>query len=210
MSDRDDPGGLDNPGGLENQWSDFHRRMDRFEQRLGEGFGVSGSELDRRLLERTRLAAAAEQGEAAGGRLEVFSFTLGGERYAIGSEHVSEVVPFNQFTPLPGTPPWIMGIVPVRGRVVSVVDLRQLFELPVTGLADRNFLAVLRGPEMEFGLFIDRVLGIETLPLAAVQPEVANLTGVRAAWLLGVTADHCTILDGARLLGDPAMRIIIE
>ncbi|NQD95809.1 purine-binding chemotaxis protein CheW, partial [Pseudomonas sp. CrR25] len=130
--------------------------------------------------------------------------------YAIESEHVAEVMPLAQFTPLPGTPPHVLGIVNVRGHIVSLVDLRVLFELPISGLSDKNFMAILRSSEMEFGLLIDRVQGIARLRRDALQGELANLSGIRAAYLLGVTAEQCTVLDGERLLGDPSLRVMAE
>ena len=85
-------------------------------------------------------------------------FGISGELYAIGSEHVAQVLPLSQYTPLPNTPPYVLGIVSVRGRIVSVLDLRVLFELPRASLSDRSFLLILHSAEMEFGLLIDRVL----------------------------------------------------
>jgi purine-binding chemotaxis protein CheW len=43
-----------------------------------------------------------------------------------------------------------------------------------------------------------------------LQGGPANLSGVRADYLLGVTAEQCTVLDGARLLGDPNLRVMVE
>ncbi|MNE88155.1 CheW-like domain protein [compost metagenome] len=85
-----------------------------------------------------------------------------------------------------------------------------LFELPVGGLAERSFLLILHGAEMEFGLLIDRVLGVAQIHREALQGGPANLYGVRANYLLGVTSEQCTVLDGARLLGDPNLRVLAD
>src|SRR5690606_23225 len=98
----------------------------------------------------------------------------------------------------------------VRGHIVSVLDLRVLFELPRGGLSDKNFLVVLQSPAMEFGLLIDRVLGVTRIDRGMVQTELASLSGVREAYLLGVTPEQWTVLDGARLLGDPSLRVAAE
>ncbi|WP_043238375.1 chemotaxis protein CheW [Stutzerimonas azotifigens] len=192
------------------RWADMLRRLADFDRRLQGGFAPAAEERDQRLLERTRAWAVAPEAEQPDGWLEVLAFNLGGETYAVASEHVALVMPLSQYTPLPGTPPYVLGIVNVRGRIVSVLDLRVLFELPNEGLSDKNFLAILQGPEMEFGLLIDRVLGIRHIHRDALQKQVANLTGIRSAYLLGVTAGQWTVLDGARLLDDPGMRVIVE
>ena len=194
----------------EQRWQRIHQRLAQFEQRLSSGFAIDAETRDARLQERTRQWAARVEEEQLEGWLEVLTFSLGDELYAIESEHVAEVLPLPQLTPLPGTPPHVLGIVNVRGHIVSLLDLRVLFELPSGGLFDKNFLAILRSPEMEFGLLIDRVQGMARIRREALQSELANLSGVRAAYLLGVTAEQCTVLDGARLLGDPSLRVMAE
>jgi purine-binding chemotaxis protein CheW len=191
-------------------WAEMHRRLAEIDQRLDTGFTLDAEELEARLLERTREWASIPEPEQPDRWLEVLAFSLSGETYAVESEHVSLVMPLSQYTPLPGTPPYVLGIVNVRGRIVSVLDLRVLFELPIGGLSDKNFLAILHGPDMEFGLLIDRVLGIRRIHRDSLQKEVANLSGIRSAYLLGVTADQWAVLDGARLLEDPDMRVVIE
>ena len=188
-------------------WDQLRERLGELERRLGEGSAISANELNARLAARTRQWAGAAQPAELGEQLEVLSFSLSDELYAIGSEHVAQVLPLNQYTPLPNTPAHVLGIVNVRGRIVSVLDLRVLFELPIGGLAERSFLLILHSAEMEFGLLIDRVLGVAQIRREALQGGPANLSGVRANYLLGVTSEQCTVLDGARLLGDPNLRV---
>lgn len=189
------------------RWSLIRERLAEFERRIEEGFAPDPAEHEARLRERTREWASGSGEEVPAERFEVLCFTLGEEVYAVESVHVSAVLPLPQFTPLPGTPPFVLGIVSVRGHIVSVLDLRVFFELPIEGLSDRNYLVILRCAEMEFGLLADRILGIEQLRRDGLQAALANLTGIRASYLLGVTTDQKTVLDGARLLGDPALRI---
>jgi purine-binding chemotaxis protein CheW len=192
------------------RWERIRQRLAEFEGRLSAGSGVDTAERDARLLERTRRMAAAVEEEPPDGWLEVLVFNLSGELYAIESRYVAQVLPLARYTPLPGTPAYVLGIVNVRGHIVSVLDLRVLFDLPSGGLSDKNFLAVLQSPEMEFGLLIDRVLGVTRIRYDSVQAELANLSGIREAYLLGVTAEQWTVLDGARLLGDPSLRVMAE
>ena len=192
------------------RWAHLRERLAEFERRLLEGFAMAPEQWAVRLRERTRQWACAEQAEAAQDQLEVLTFSLSNELYAIGSEHVAQVLPLNQYTPLPNTPAYVLGIVNVRGRIVSVLDLRVLFELPIGGLAECSFLLILHSAEMEFGLLIDCVLGIGQIQREALQKDVANLSGVRANYLLGVTCEQCTVLDGACLLGDPNLCVMAD
>lgn len=191
------------------RWAQLHERLAEFERRLSEGFAIDPETSAARLRERTRHWAGTPQAEQQAG-LEVLTFNLGNELYAIGSEHVAQVLPLSQYTPLPNTPPYVLGIVNVRGRIVSVLDLRVLFELPIEGLSERSFLLVLHSADMEFGLLIDRVLGVAQIRRETLQSGLANLSGVRANYLLGITREQCTVLDGARLLGDSSLCVMAE
>lgn len=195
------------PLSTDQRWMQIRERLAQFEQRVQENFSPDPLESEERLLERTRAWARVVDDDRGVERMEVLCFTIGEEVYAIESTCVSAVMPLPQFTPLPGTPPFVLGIVNVRGHVVSVLDLRVFFELPIEGLSDRNYLVVLRDDDMEFGLLADRIRGIEQLRRDALQTGLANLTGIRASYLLGVTEDQKTVLDGRRLLGDPGLRI---
>jgi len=194
----------------EARWTQIRERLAEFERRIDSGFALSAQERDAHLQTRTREWAATVEEEHPDAWLEVLTFSLGEEVYAIETEHVAEVMPLLQFTPLPSTPPFVLGIVNVRGHIISVLDLRVFFELPISGLSDKNFLAILQGPDMEFGVLIDRVQGIVQIERATLQSGLANLTGVRASYLLGVTPEQWTVLDGARLLSDRSLRVEAE
>jgi purine-binding chemotaxis protein CheW len=194
----------------EQRWTVIHQRLDQFEQRLAADFAVDAQEREQRLQARSRQWAARVEEEQVEDWLEVLTFSISGELYAIESEYVDEVMPLAQYTPLPGVPSFVLGIVSVRGHIVSLLDLRVLFELPIGGLSDKNFMVILQSEEMEFGLLIDRVQAITRIRRDAIQEKLANLCGVRAAYLLGVTTEQCTVLDGAQLLGDPNLRVMAE
>jgi purine-binding chemotaxis protein CheW len=141
-----------------------------------------------------------EMGTEAG--LDCLEFRLNYETYAIGMEWVTETCPLKDLTPLPGTPTFVAGIINLRGRIFSVVDIRRFFDLPEKGLTNLNRVIILQGAEMEFGILADEIMGTRSVPLAEIQPPLPTLTGIREEYLLGVTRDRTAILDGARLLGD--------
>ncbi|WJN57286.1 chemotaxis protein CheW [Pseudomonas sp. SO81] len=198
---------MSEPGNVEERWTQLRERLAEFEQRIDQEFSADPGEHQERLSQRTREWARSVEETRPDSLIELLSFTLGEELYAIETGHVGAVLPLPHFTPLPGTPPFVLGIVNVRGHIVSVLDLRVFFELPIEGLSDKNYLLVLRNQDMEFGLLADRIRGIEQIPRDSLQAGLANLTGIRANYLLGVTAEQTTVLDGARLLGDPNLRI---
>ena len=60
------------------------------------------------------------------------------------------------------------------------------------------------------GSGVGQVLGIAQIRRNSLQKPPVNLTGVRAQYLLGVTDEQATVLDGARLLGDPDLPVMAD
>jgi purine-binding chemotaxis protein CheW len=168
---------------------------------------VPARELER-LRERAGQFGSARKVEEQGEQYELLRFTLAQEHYAIEIGHVEEVCPFHRITPIPCTPPYLLGAASWRGRVLAVVDLKKFFGLPEKGLVTLNRVLVLSNGTMEFGLLADEVLGLERLPVNGVQPPVATLTGIRADYLLGIGPRSLVVLDGAALLADE--RLIVK
>ena len=103
--------------------------------------------------------------------LEVIEFGLAHERYALAAAAVSEVHPLEELTPVPCTPPFIRGLVNVRGRIFPVIDLKKFFDLPEQGITDLHRILLVQTADMEFGLLADTIAGVRKIPLAAIQPS---------------------------------------
>lgn len=147
-----------------------------------------------------RLAKVEEKESACVPTLNLIAFELGKEKYAIEVRYVKEVCPFKNYTPLPGAPPFVIGLINVRRKVFSVVDLKKIFNIPS---GDRNGEAkviILSFNDMEFGLFADSVVGNMLLPFESLQTTLSTFTGVRKEYLKGITKDHLIVLDGEKLL----------
>jgi len=158
----------------------------------------------RRVLEERAKALAREpaRAEAADEWVEVVEFTLAHERYAIASEHVREVYPLEELTPLPCTPTFVLGIVNLRGEILSIIDIKEFFDLPKKGLTDLNKVIVLESEDMVFGIVADAIGGVRRILRTDIQPSLPTLTGIREDYLQGVTAERIVILDAGKLLSD--------
>ena len=188
-------------------WSAIHLRLERAAALLEQKAAPDTVEKKRILHERAKALAHEAKADDVGERIEVVEFILASERYAVASSWVREVYPLKEITPLPGTPLFVRGIVNVRGQIVSVVDLKKFFELPEKGLGDLNKLLILTDGQIEFGLLADAVPGVREIPLHAIQPPLPTLTGIRAEYLMGVTAERLIVLDVGKLLADPKIRV---
>lgn len=184
-------------------WAEVRTRLDAA-QAAGEQAWTPGPDQTQRILRERALALAAEPGrtQTLDQSIEVVEFLLAHESYAVESSYVREVYPLENLTPLPCTPAFVLGIVNLRGEIVSVIDVRKFFDLPQTGLPDLNKVIVLESGNMVFGILADAILGVRRITLAEIQPSLPTLTGVREAYLKGVTAERIVILDAEKLLAD--------
>lgn len=90
-----------------------------------------------------------------------------------------EVYPIKELTPLPCTPSFVLGIINVRGQILTVIDLRRFFDLPIKGLTDLNKVIVIEHHEGELGVLADAILGVRSLCSSEIRPAPSTLTGVR-------------------------------
>jgi purine-binding chemotaxis protein CheW len=184
-------------------WSTIYRRLEA--SRIGLEHGVMPTREERQKILRARaqtLAREPEREEATQGGLEVVEFLLAYETYGVESSYIREVYPLKELTPLPCTPPFVLGIIDVRGQILSVLDLKKFFDLPEKGLTDLNKVIVVHDATMVFGILSDAILGVRSIPLDSIQPSLPTLTGIRATYLKGVTGDRLVILDAGALLAD--------
>jgi len=154
------------------------------------------------------LARAPRPAPAAGTTLELLEFRLGSERYALETRHVQDVHPLRELTPLPGTPPFVLGIVNVRGRILPVLDLKKFFDLPERGLTDLHRIILVRGNGLELGLLADVIVGVRSVAADDLQPSLPTLSGIGADYLKGVSVERLVVLDLDRILSDP--KIIVH
>ena len=190
-------------GGTAVDWSAIHRRLEASGRALGAEHAVGEGEAHAILKSRARALAERQLPDMSEEeRVEVLEFLLAGEAYAVETSYVRETFPLVDFTPLFCTPPFVTGIINVRGRIVSIVDLRRFFDLPVIGLSNLNRVILVRDGAMEFGILADGITGMRSLPLSGLQPSLPTLTGIREELTRGVTGERLVLLDMGKILAD--------
>jgi len=185
-------------------WAELHSRLDASHAALKRRLTPSPEEKRKILRARARSLAAERPSEPPSPelRLEVVEFVLGPEHYGIESCHIREIHPLGEFTPLPCTPAFVLGLVNVRGQVLSIINIKKLFDLPEKGLTDLNKVIVVHTDRMELGILADAILGVRSVALEELQPGLPTLTGIRAEYLKGITKDPMVVLDVENILSD--------
>ena len=134
--------------------------------------------------------------------IQLITFMLANEMYGLESAFVREVYPLREFTHLPGLPPYIFGVINVRGQIIPVIDLKKFFNLPEQGLTELNKVIILHNEQMEFGILADLVHGTQRIESDEIRKAPHTLKGIGFEYLLGVTKDKLIVLNAGRLLND--------
>lgn len=189
-------------------WSEVRQRLDAARAAVERVWAPEPEESRRVLKARAQALAREPEQPPAADTLALVEFLLAHETYAVESRHVREVYPLENLTPLPCTPAFVLGIVNLRGEILSVIDIRKFFDLPEKGLTDLNKVIVLQSDNMVVGILADAIVGFRGVPLSEVQPFLPTLTGIREKYLKGVTRERTVVLDAEKLLADE--KIIVQ
>ena len=184
-------------------WSEIYQRLEKVRGALDQGFQLTMEGKKKILNARAKtLAREAKKKGAAEESIKVLEFQLSDEKYAIETGYIREVLPLKELTPLPCTPPFVLGIINVRGQILSVLDIKKFFELPEKGHTQLNKVIFLHSEGMEFGMLADEILGVQDILLGDLQTSLPTLTGIREEYLKGITKEHVVLLDADKLLSD--------
>ena len=129
-------------------------------------------------------------------------FELAGQLYGVPILAVQEVLATAEIEPVPGTPPEVLGVINLRGQIVTVVDLRLRLGLLASETASGP-LVVFDGASETVAARVDRVTHVRQIADLAIKPAPRAGT-VRCAAVLGIVTrqgELMTLLDVPALLG---------
>ena len=107
---------------------------------------------------------------------EWVTFRLEEEKYGVNVMLVREVLKNTEIAPVPGSPSYVMGIINLRGNVVTVVDTRKRFGLPVAQPDDSTRIVIIEMGDQVLGMMVDSVAEVATLRASEIEyaPNVGN------------------------------------
>jgi purine-binding chemotaxis protein CheW len=134
---------------------------------------------------RAESRAAVRRAEDLGRRVEYLGFMLAGEKYGVRIALVAEILKPPPLTEVPRAPRYVKGIVSVRGRLVTVIDLRRRFRLNEAAADGRTRILLVDRDEEQIGLWVDEVLQVYRLADSEIEPPNV-LGGDQPAYVLGI------------------------
>ena len=135
---------------------------------------------------------------------KMVSFSLAGKDYGIDIMKLKEIAKFENFTYVPNTRPFVAGVYNLRGEIISIIDLRVMFNLPnerhEQGIPEDGL--ILRVDDTLVGVIVDRVDRVVGIASESIQPPHPIFADINIRYISGVVEHDdrlYIILDVARI-----------
>ncbi len=116
----------------------------------------------------------------------VLTFNVGGETYGVDILTIREIIKLREITEVPRTPPFLIGIITVRGLVIPVIDLRLRLKLPATESTRAARILVVVPEGDPYGLLVDAVSGVVRLAESEIEVPPSTLAAGEGVFLSGI------------------------
>ncbi len=132
-------------------------------------------------------------------------FKVAGAEYVIPADLVLQMESYTGATPVPGSPPYVAGIVQIRGKVIPVVDLRKRFGLPAIESSLDSRIVVGRSNDRSVGLLVDSAREVLKILASEVSPPPTLVTDHSEGFVKGVARPGKRLLmliDFEKVIGE--------
>lgn len=180
-------------------WTALHERVRRAEEGLRRQFEPDAAEVEQRLRDRARRLAQTQQAPAgADDEISLLEFDIAGRRLAVDSRYVREVTTGIVPTPMPLAPPWLLGLVYLRGEILTILDFQALTGTGTSGSDGHLLVLAHRGRAV--GLMTDVIHGLRAVSRRTLDPVPG-----KGRFYLGISPQDALVLDGESLFEDDAL-----
>ncbi len=149
----------------------------------------------------------AESAPEGSEQAECLIFKVTGSLYAIENIYIKEIIRISGITPVPCTPPFVSGLINLRGDIYSVINIHILLEQKKSGISDLSKVIIISSGDVTFGMNCDDLCGFcssgefnELLP--------SNFPELDKELIKGISKEGVRLLDGSKLIKNK--KIIIE
>lgn len=154
-------------------------------------------------------------GPTADDQQQYLTFMLGDEMFAIGILSIREIIEYGSVTDVPMTPPFIRGVINLRGAVVPVIDLAVRFGRTAGELSKRTCIVILEieteKGRQEMGIVVDAVSEVLEIPPGEIEPPPQFGARIRIDFISGmgkVNGAFVVLLDASRVLSIDEVAVI--
>ena len=148
---------------------------------------------------------SAKKNAAADIVLQWVTFKLQEETYGINVMQVQEVLRYTEIAPVPGSPDYVLGIINLRGNVVTVIDTRSRFGLEPAEVTDNSRIVIIDAEKQVIGILVDSVAEVVYLKSSEIDTAPNVGTDESARFIQGVSnreGELLILVDLNKLLSD--------
>lgn len=164
--------------------------------------------LNQKLADRARLLRARMSGSVSTeANIVLLAFSKGVQRFGIPIDAVLEVQALDHLSPVPRTPPFILGVVHWRGAILALLDIGTLMGVAESGIADVHLAIVIEAAGRRLAVAALEVEDILQVPVSQVRPAPTLVGGIPPEWVIGVCAQDRIVLKMDAIVQDAAGRL---
>ena len=188
---------IENPGAVWERLRESMERLNSSRERANDPAALALKLANRAKLLRGRLTSKVEQPTTP-----FLTFSSGHERFGVLIGDVVEIQALDHYSPVPKTPPFIVGVIPWRGSILTLIDLGRLFGIPESGLADFQVCIIVEAAGRRIAIVAREVEDILGIPTDQVKPAPDLPGQAPAEWVAGVHDGNRLLLCLERMLQD--------
>jgi purine-binding chemotaxis protein CheW len=156
-------------------------------------------------MSQDRLLSADKNADSNDEVLQWVTYKLEEETYGINVMQVQEVLRYTEIAPVPGAPAYVLGIINLRGNVVTVIDTRARFGLASAEVTDNSRIVIIEAEKQVIGILVDSVAEVVYLRSSEIDSAPNIGTEESAKFIQGVSnreGELLILVDLNKLLSD--------
>lgn len=130
---------------------------------------------------------ASESSQNKGHELiQLVTFAIAEEEFGVDILRVQEIIRMMPITKVPSSPPFVEGVINLRGKVIPVIDLRKRFDMAATDEDDRTRVIVMDLHDRVVGYVVDSVREVLRIEASAIEPPPEVVSGIGSEYIKGM------------------------
>ena len=117
---------------------------------------------------------------------QLVKFQIGDQAFGIGITDIFQIIKPQEIFKVPNTPPFIEGLLNLRGKVLTVFNLRKRFNMPDKENDENTKILIVNSNDMLLGFIVDNVKEIVRVPEEDISPVPETLKSFDRRFLSGV------------------------
>ncbi|SFJ33736.1 chemotaxis protein CheW [Planctomicrobium piriforme] len=187
---------------LHTPWDDLRAQLSRIRENLDAKQSNSVALAERLQQRALAFRAPVAVPTSPGRETAVVTFTTGGEHFGIAARFVLQILPLDHYSPVPGAPSFIRGVVQYRGAILSVLDLHRLLNLPEQGLADLHQVLIVQAGGRQIAIAAGDVEDLRMIADDQIQSAPTMTDEFPSHWVLGICDTDRVLLRLDEILQD--------